>query len=63
VAALGAKVGRRLVKAIDGSGPDPKVTSAVEAFEPLFFNNTTLVLDRYFVHRLRMVTGKERRSN
>jgi hypothetical protein len=33
------------------------VTSALEAFEPLF-NNMTLVLDRYFVHRLRMVTGK-----
>jgi hypothetical protein len=35
------------------------VTSALEAFEPLFFNNMTLVLDRYFVHRLRVVTGKD----
>jgi hypothetical protein len=34
------------------------VTSALEAFEPLFLNNT-LVLDRYFVHRLRMVTAKD----
>jgi hypothetical protein len=33
--------------------------AALEAFEPLFFNNMTLALDRYFVHRLRMVTGKE----
>src|ERR1035441_251015 len=24
-----------------------------------FFNNMVLVLDRYFVHRLRMVTGKD----
>ncbi|OLB80047.1 MAG: hypothetical protein AUI14_08265 [Actinobacteria bacterium 13_2_20CM_2_71_6] len=32
---------------------------AVDAFEPLFFNNLTLVLDRYFVHRLRIVTGKD----
>jgi hypothetical protein len=24
-----------------------------------FFNNIVLVLDRYFVHRLRMVTGKD----
>lgn len=27
--------------------------------QPLFFNGLTLVLGRYFVHRLRMVTGKE----
>ena len=26
--------------------------AAFEAFEALFFNNLTLVLDRYFVHRL-----------
>jgi hypothetical protein len=35
------------------------VASALEAFEPLVFNNMVLVLDRYFVHRLRMVTGKD----
>jgi hypothetical protein len=38
---------------------DKKVTAALEGFEPLFFNNMTIVLDRYFVHRLRMVTGKD----
>jgi hypothetical protein len=27
--------------------------------EPLLLNNMTLVLDRYFVHRLRVVTGKD----
>jgi hypothetical protein len=48
---------RRLVKAIDGK--DRKAASALEAFEPLFFNNLILVLDRYFVHRLRTVTGKD----
>lgn len=40
---------KKLVKA--GSA-DPKVRSALEAYEALFFNNMTLVLDRYFVHRL-----------
>ena len=25
----------------------------------VYFNNMTLVLDRYFVHRLRIVTGKD----
>ena len=50
---------RKLVEAIDDGAPDPRVTSALEAFEPLLFNNMTLVLDRYFVHRVRMVTGKD----
>ena len=50
---------RELVKALDGAGEDPKVASALEAFEPLLFENMTLVLDRYFVHRLRSVTGKD----
>ena len=50
---------RKLVKALDGAGSDPKVASALEAFEPLLCNNMTLVLDRYFVHRLRTVTGKD----
>jgi hypothetical protein len=50
---------RKLVKAIDGAASDRKVKSALENFEPLLFNNMTLVLDRYFVHRLRMVTGKD----
>src|SRR3954454_270216 len=48
---------KKLVKAIDTS--DPKVASAVEDFEPLFFNNLTLALDRPFVHRLRAVSGKD----
>ncbi|MGH3678857.1 MAG: hypothetical protein ACRDT2_00795 [Natronosporangium sp.] len=32
---------------------------ALAAFDPLFFNNLVLVLDRYFVHRLRVATGKD----
>ena len=50
---------KRLVKAIDGDASDKKAASAVRTFEPLFFNNLTLALDRYFVHRLRTVTGKD----
>lgn len=50
---------RSLVDALAGATTDPKVNSALEAFEKLFFNNLTLVLDRYFVHRLRVATGKD----
>jgi hypothetical protein len=35
------------------------VRSAVESFAPLFFNNLTLVLDNYFVHRTRAIEGKD----
>jgi hypothetical protein len=50
---------RKLRKALNGAGEDPQVAAALESFEPLLFNNMTLVLDRYFVHRLRMTTGKD----
>jgi hypothetical protein len=30
-----------------------------DGFEPLFFNHLTLALDRRFVHRLRVSTGKD----
>ncbi len=33
--------------------------SAVTSFEPFFFNNLTLVLDNYFVHRTRAIEGKD----
>lgn len=36
-----------------------KSKAALAAFDPLFFNNLVLVLDRYFVHRLRVATGKD----
>jgi hypothetical protein len=49
---------KKLVKAIDGGATDPTVAEALNEFEPLLFNNMTLVLDRYFVHRLRTSTGK-----
>jgi hypothetical protein len=49
---------KKLVKAVDATS-DPKAASALAAFEPLFLNNMTMVLDRYFVHRIRSVTGKD----
>jgi hypothetical protein len=45
-----------LAKAVNGAA---SVGGALDAFEPLFFNNLTLALDRFFVHRLRMVAGKD----
>jgi hypothetical protein len=50
---------KELVTAIERETPDTKVQSALEDFDALFFNNMVLVLDRYFVHRVRMVTGKD----
>jgi len=49
---------RKLAKAVDDAA-DPKAAAALEALEPLLFNNMALALDRYFVHRLRMTTGKD----
>jgi hypothetical protein len=43
---------KKLVNAVAGARTDKKINSALESFEALFFNNMTLVLDRYFVHRL-----------
>jgi hypothetical protein len=50
---------RQLLEAIESAPPSPELTAALEALEPLYFNNMAIVLDRYFVHRVRAVTGKD----
>ncbi|MCA1644139.1 MAG: hypothetical protein LC797_01295 [Chloroflexi bacterium] len=50
---------KTLVKAVKSATTDKNANAALQAFETLFFNNMTLVLDRYFVHRLRVSTGKD----
>jgi hypothetical protein len=47
---------KQLVKAIDG---DAQAAKALAAFETILFTNMILVLDRYYVHRLRSSTGKD----
>jgi hypothetical protein len=47
----------QLGEAVDGANDG--TARALRTFEPLFFNHLTLALDRYFVHRLRSVTGKD----
>ena len=47
-----------LAQTTSASG-DKKATAALEEFETQFFNNMVLVLDRLFVHRLRVSTGKD----
>jgi hypothetical protein len=49
---------RELARSVSASA-DGKTASALGAFEPLFFNNLVLVLDRLFVHRIRAVSGKD----
>lgn len=48
-----------LVDAVGNGRSDEQAESALESFEEPFFNNLILALDRPFVHRLRMVTGKD----
>jgi hypothetical protein len=48
-----------LAEATNAPDAAPGGASALDAFETLFFNNMTIVLDRCFVHRVRLVTGKD----
>jgi hypothetical protein len=50
---------RTLVDAVGRATDDAEVTAALGAFEPHLFNELALALDRRFVHRLRVTTGKD----
>ncbi len=38
---------------------EPLLNTAIETFEPHFFNNMVLTLDSYFVHRARAIEKKD----
>ena len=50
---------KKLVKAVSGKASDQKMDAALEEFDVHFVNNMVLALDRGFVHRLRVATGKD----
>ena len=50
---------KKLVAEIAIGANNKELLSALRTFEGLFFNNLILVLDRFYVHRLHMVTGKD----
>jgi hypothetical protein len=50
---------RKLAGAVAGESPEDGAKPALEALERDLFNNLTLALDRYYVHRIRSVGGKD----
>ncbi len=46
-------------KLVAAAKSNPASVKALEAFEATFFNNMVLMLDYFFVHRLRMIDGKD----
>lgn len=53
-AAIGQQLAayKELAEAADNTPGGETTGSSLESFDLLFFNNMTLVMDRYFVHRL-----------
>jgi len=47
---------KKVAKAAAG---DDAAASAIAAFEPLFVNGLIMTLDRFFIHRVRPVVGKD----
>ena len=52
------KAYKRLAKAVAATS-DKRAQAALAAYEPIMAKNMVLALDRPFVHRLRMGTGKD----
>ncbi len=50
---------RNLMAAARNQPASDHLDDAIEAFEETFFNNMALLLDYFFVHRLRGVEGKD----
>jgi hypothetical protein len=50
---------KKVATIVDKTGGDKKTAAAFDGFEAVYFNNMAVVLDRYFVHRVRMATGKD----
>ena len=48
-----------LTDAVAAATPADKVAAALEELDGVLFNDLLLVLDRWFVHRLRGITGKD----
>lgn len=46
-------------RALAGAARTGQAQAAAEALEPVVFSKLVLALDRYFVHRLRIITGKD----
>ena len=50
---------KELAGVVGKAGGDKKASSTFGEFEAVYFNNMAIVLDRFFVHRIRMVAGKD----
>lgn len=48
----------RLASAVRNTG-DAEAEAALEALEPVLFDSLALALDRFYVHRVRAVSGKD----